>query len=129
NPEVNIREGAKIIGEHLDHYAYLDTLDRWAFALATYNVGVGHMADARRIVLDQNKDPNKWENVEGALLKLMQRRFYQDARYGFARGIETVQYVREVMNRYQMYQRVRNLAEQRASAGTGVFGIGTFNLP
>ncbi|MEX0770157.1 MAG: transporter substrate-binding domain-containing protein [Balneolaceae bacterium] len=129
NPEVNIREGAKIIKEHLDHYAYLDTLDQWAFALATYNVGVGHMADARRIAIDLEKDPNKWENVEDALLKLMQRRFYQDARHGFARGIETVQYVKEVMNRHQMYQRVVTLAEQRASAGTGIFGVGTFNLP
>lgn len=130
-PEVNIREGAKIIREHLDHYAYLDTLDQWSFALATYNVGVGHMSDARRIAIDLNKDPNKWEHVEDALLKLMQRRFYQNARHGFARGIETVQYVKEVMNRYQMYQRVVTLAEQRASVSTGIYGYGnrTFNLP
>ncbi|MEX2600869.1 MAG: transporter substrate-binding domain-containing protein [Balneolaceae bacterium] len=129
DPEMNIREGARIIKEHLDHYAYLDSLNQWSFALATYNVGVGHMADARRLVLDRNKDPNKWQNVEDALLDLMQRRYYQDARHGFARGIETVQYVREIMNRHQMYQRVVTIAEQRAQSGTGRFGMGTVSLP
>lgn len=109
DPGINISEGAKIIKEHLDHYAYLDSLNQWSFALATYNVGIGHMVDARRLVMDQNKDPNEWVNVEDALLKLMQRRYYENARYGYCRGIETVQYVKEILNRYQMYNRVASL--------------------
>jgi membrane-bound lytic murein transglycosylase F len=121
DPEINIWEGAKIIREHLDHYAYLDSLNQWAFALATYNVGQGHMADARRLVIDQNKNPNEWENVADALLKLMQRRYYQDARYGYARGIETVQYVHEIRNRYRMYERIMTIAEVRG--GTRMPGI------
>ncbi|MEX2574029.1 MAG: transglycosylase SLT domain-containing protein, partial [Balneolaceae bacterium] len=112
-PEINIREGARIIRNHLDHYSYLDSLNQWSLALATYNVGKGHMADARRLVIDQDKDPNKWENVADALLKLMQRRNYQNARYGYARGIETVQYVEEIKNRYRTYDRVLTFAEKR----------------
>ncbi len=112
-PETNLWEGARIIREHLNHYAYLDSLNQWAFALATYNVGQGHMADARRLVIDQNKDPNEWENVSDALLKLMQRRYYQNARFGYARGIETVQYVEEIINRHRMYQRIMSVAETR----------------
>ena len=124
DPITNIREGARIIKEHLDHYAYIDsTRERWSFALATYNVGQGHMADARRLAIDQNKNPNDWEAVSGALLKLMQRRFYQRARYGFARGIEPVQYVEEIMNRYRTYQAIVALSEQQQQSGfTNVLG-------
>lgn len=128
DPLTNIREGTRIIKEHLDHYSYLDSTEQqWAFALATYNVGQGHMADARRLAIDQNKNPNNWEHVSNALLKLMQRRYYQRARHGFARGIEPVQYVEEIMNRYRTYQAILALSEQQEQAGfTDVLGP-TFN--
>jgi membrane-bound lytic murein transglycosylase F len=88
DPMTNIKLGAGIIKEHIEHYAYIDSTEQqWAFALATYNVGPGHMADARRLTIDQNKNPNDWDAVSGSLIKLMQRRHYQKARYGFARGI------------------------------------------
>lgn len=74
---------------------------------------MGHIADARRIAIDHNKDPNKWENVEDGLLKLMHREYYMHARYGFARGIETSNYVRDIMNRYRMYQTIVSLAQQQ----------------
>ncbi len=130
DPEINIWEGARIIREHLDHYSYLDSLNQWAFALATYNVGQGHMADARRLVIDQNRNPNEWDNVADALLKLMQRRYYQNARYGFARGIETVQYVQEIKNRYRMYHRVMAIAEERGGTRMpGLMEAGAFRWP
>ncbi len=117
-PEINIREGAGIIKQHLDRYAYLDSLNQWSFALATYNAGIGHMIDARRLVMEQNRDPNQWENVADALLMLMQRRYYQHARYGYCHGIETVQYVKQVLNRYQTYKKVVSISQQRGgSAG------------
>ena len=113
DPVTNIKEGARIIKEHLEHYSYIDSTEqRWAFALATYNVGLGHMADARRLAIDRNKNPNNWEDVSNALLKLMQRRYYENARYGFARGIEPVQYVEEIMNRYRTYKTILALSEQ-----------------
>jgi membrane-bound lytic murein transglycosylase F len=117
DPVTNIKTGAGIIREHLDHYSYLDDANQWAFALATYNVGIGHMADARRLTIDRNRNPNEWEDVSDSLLKLMQRRHYQNARYGFARGIEPVRYVEEIMNRYRTYQTVIALAEQQQGAG------------
>ncbi|MEX2347846.1 MAG: transporter substrate-binding domain-containing protein [Balneolaceae bacterium] len=106
DPLTNIQEGAWILKNHLNHYAYLDSVNQLSFALATYNVGIGHMVDARRLAMEQNKDPNKWENVEDGLLKLMDQRYYQHALHGYCRGIETVQYVKEIRNRYQMYNRV-----------------------
>lgn len=117
DPVKNIKEGARIIREHLHHYSYLDKENQWALALATYNVGLGHMADARRLAIDQNKNPNEWENVADALLKLMQRRYHQDARYGFARGIEPVQYVKEIKNRYRTYEAIIAIAENQQRSG------------
>jgi len=128
-PEVNIREGAKILSEHLKHYSYMDSTNQWSFALATYNAGMGHLADARRLTIDQNKNPNEWEPVSESLLKLMQRKYYQNARYGFTRGIETVRYVNEIMNRYNTYQTILAYNETKRDFNTGLFGLQTLNQP
>lgn len=128
-PEVNIKEGAKILSEHLKHYSYMDSTNQWSFALATYNAGMGHVADARRLTIDQNKDPNEWEHVSESLLKLMQRRYYQNARYGFTRGIETVRYVSEIMNRYSTYQTILAYNETKRNASSGIMGFQVINQP
>ncbi|MCC5941805.1 MAG: transporter substrate-binding domain-containing protein [Balneolaceae bacterium] len=117
DPYTNIQVGSQIIKDHLDHYAYMDSTNQIAFALATYNVGMGHMADARRLAIDRNRNPNEWENIADALLMLMQHRYYQNARYGFARGIEPVRYVEEIMNRYRTYEAILALAEQQQRSG------------
>jgi len=130
DPKTNLQAGVKVLEEHLHHYSYLDTTNRWQFALAAYNAGQGHVADARRLAIDLNKNPNNWDNVADALLKLMQRKYYQNARYGFCRGIETVRYVREIMNRYETYQTILALAEKRQGNSNnmqGVLGIKMFN--
>ncbi|TVQ65264.1 MAG: lytic transglycosylase F [Balneolaceae bacterium] len=113
----NLQVGASIFREHLDHYSYMDPDNQVAFALATYNVGLGHMADARRLVIDRNRNPNQWSEVSEALLRLMQRRYYEQARFGFARGIEPVQYVEEILNRYRTYQAIIALAESQQQGG------------
>lgn len=126
-PEINIREGARILKEHLEHYSYMDSTQQWKFALATYNAGLGHMADARRLTIDHNKNPNNWEDVSQSLLKLMQRKYYQNARYGFCRGIETVRYVNEIMNRYGTYQAILALSRDQNARFPGILGIKTMN--
>jgi membrane-bound lytic murein transglycosylase F len=127
DPEINIREGARILKEQMVHYSYMDSLTQWQFALATYNAGPGHVADARRLAIDHNDDPNEWKSVSKALLRLMQRKYYQNARYGFCRGIETVRYVNEITNRTNTYEAILALAENRNSGFPGVMGIKTFN--
>lgn len=122
--ETNLREGIRIISEHLRHYSYMDSTNQWAFALATYNAGPGHIADARRLAIDQNKNPNEWENASDALLKLMQRKYYKDARYGFCRGIETVRYVKEVLNRHRTYGSILAVSDPAKNKKLpGVIGI------
>jgi membrane-bound lytic murein transglycosylase F len=122
--ETSIREGIRIISKHLRHYAYLDSTNQIALALATYNAGMGHVADARRIAIDSNRDPNNWEAVEDGLLKLMNRQYYQHARYGFCRGIETSNYVRDIMNRYRTYDTIVTLATTQEEVRTRTWTIG-----
>ncbi len=126
NEEINVREGVRILKRHLDHYSYMDSTNQWSFALAAYNVGEGHLADARRLAIDQNKNPNEWEPVADALLKLMHRSYYRKARHGFCRGIETVRYVREVKNRYEIYQNIlamRQFELEGDQSSSGVLGF------
>lgn len=115
DPEISIREGVRFLKKHMDHYSYMDEQNQLAFTLASYNAGMGHIADARRLAIDQNRNPNNWDDVAESLLLLMKPNHYKDARYGFARGIETVNYVRDITSRYQMYDSI--VALTMADAG------------
>ncbi len=116
NVSINIHEGIRILEEQLHQYSYMDSTDQWKFALATYNAGPGHITDARRLVIDRYENPNDWNNVAHALVMLMQRKYYKDARYGFCRGIETVNYVEDIIRRYHMYQTITELAANNERA-------------
>ncbi|MEJ2603384.1 MAG: membrane-bound lytic murein transglycosylase MltF [Gammaproteobacteria bacterium] len=70
--------------------------DRTWLALAAYNVGYGHLMDARRIVELQGGNPNAWIDVADALPLLAQRKWYSRVIYGYARGWEPVLYVENV---------------------------------
>ena len=72
--------------------------DRWWFALAAYNVGMGHLKDARYLAEDLGLDPNSWLDLRGVLPMLSQKKYYQDLKYGRARGAEPVTYVRQIRN-------------------------------
>ena len=65
-------------------------------ALAAYNVGMGHVLDARRLAKRLGKDPNKWQSLKGVLPLLSKKKYYKTLRYGYARGDEPVQYVQRI---------------------------------
>lgn len=112
DPETNVREGVRYIKEHMHHYAYMDSVSQISFALATYNAGMGHMADARRLAMDRNRDPNSWDDVSESLLLLMQPRHFRNARHGFVRGTEPVNYVRQILKRYETYNHMATFASE-----------------
>lgn len=88
-----------------------DSTERQKFILAAYNIGYGHIQDARRLTEKHGGDPDKWTgNVEEWLLKKSDPDYYNDkvVKYGYARGIETYNYVREVLARYEHYRNIIN---------------------
>jgi membrane-bound lytic murein transglycosylase F len=70
--------------------------DRSWFALAAYNVGFGHLEDARIITQAQGKNPDKWDDVREYLPYLTQEKWYTKTRNGYARGFEPVRFVENV---------------------------------
>ena len=70
--------------------------DRTWFALASYNVGLGHLEDARVLTERAGKNPDLWEDVMVYLPRLQQKKYYETVRYGYARGQEPVQYVQNI---------------------------------
>jgi membrane-bound lytic murein transglycosylase F len=108
DPEENIRAGADYLS-WLDKYwsKYIDDKDeRIKFILASYNIGFGHIEDARRLAEKHNADPNIWhDNVEEFLLKKSKPKYYNDevVRNGYCNGKETFAYVKEIMQRFERY--------------------------
>ncbi|WP_371192626.1 membrane-bound lytic murein transglycosylase MltF [Glaciecola sp. SC05] len=74
--------------------------DRIWIAMAAYNVGLGHLEDARRITEAQGYNPDLWIDVKKHLPLLRQKRYYQNTRFGFARGDEAVNYVDNIRRYY-----------------------------
>lgn len=80
--------------------------DRTWFALAAYNVGLGHLGDARRITEIEGGDPNRWIDVRRSLPKLALKSYYPWTRYGYARGNEPVVYVANIRQYYDKLKRL-----------------------
>jgi membrane-bound lytic murein transglycosylase F len=70
--------------------------DRTWFAVASYNVGFGHVEDARVLAQQHGKNPDRWVDVREFLPLLSQERWYTQTRRGYARGWEPVRYVDNV---------------------------------
>ena len=124
HPAPNLRAGLRLMASTYNSFAYLDSLDRWRFTLATYHAGTGHVTDARRMAMDYGRDPNSWER--GLLLmlpRLMQHRHYRDTRHGFYGGVETVDYVEEIINRYRTYIRFVPLDPDAAEADSAAVDL------
>ena len=70
--------------------------DHTWFALAGYNVGFGHLEDARILTQKAGKNPDKWQHVREFLPRLSNAKYYPQTRYGYARGHEPVTYVSNI---------------------------------
>jgi membrane-bound lytic murein transglycosylase F len=70
--------------------------DRTWFALAAYNIGYGHVEDARVLAQKAGRDPDSWQDVREFLPLLEQERWYSQTENGYARGWEPVRYVDNV---------------------------------
>ncbi len=112
-PTAQIRAGASYIKWLEDRYIKVieDPDERVKFVLASYNIGYGHIQDARRLAERYEQDPNVWHGaVEEWLLRKADPKYYTDqvVKYGYARGIETYNFVKEVIDRYEHYKNIVN---------------------
>ncbi|MDX9785769.1 MAG: membrane-bound lytic murein transglycosylase MltF [Desulfobacterales bacterium] len=107
NPENSIKGGAAYLTELLTRIPEtVNGENRVKFALAAYNVGLGHITDARDLAGRLGKNPDSWKDLQEVLPLLTQEKYYASLRNGYARGMEPVQYVnaiytyRDILEKY-----------------------------
>jgi membrane-bound lytic murein transglycosylase F len=97
--------------------------DRTWFALAAYNVGYGHVQDARILTRQQGKNPNLWAHVKKSLPLLTQHQWYSTTRHGYARGWEAVLYVENIRNYYAILIWLTPADDEQAEYQDGLLPI------
>lgn len=113
--EQSIRGGAKYFKQMIARMpARVPYPDRLWFALASYNIGLGHLNDARNITKQQGGDPDRWVEVKERLPLLKQKKYYKKTRYGYARGDEPVNYVENIRRYYDTLTWMDDQAKQNA---------------
>jgi len=105
DPKESLRGGARFL-KNLSRRLPTDIEepDRTWLALAAYNIGMGHLEDARRITERSGLDPHRWQDVREHLPDLQNPDIYPTTRYGFARGKEAVTYVDNIRHYFSALQ-------------------------
>ncbi|WP_372373186.1 membrane-bound lytic murein transglycosylase MltF [Vreelandella venusta] len=113
NPAQSIDGGARYLRSIKDRLPEsIVGNDRLYMAMAAYNVGLGHLYDARKIAEMRGGNPDSWQDVRAALPLLQQREWHSQTRHGYARGGEPVIYVRNIRRYYEMIEYVERSRQQ-----------------
>lgn len=103
DPEQSIHGGAHYLSTMLKKIPErIKDPDRTWMALAAYNVGFGHLEDARILTQKNKGDIDKWMDVKKSLPLLTQKKWFQQTRFGYARGREPVRYVENIRTYYDI---------------------------
>lgn len=99
DPKESVDAGARYLAEqHRSLPPEIPEPDRTFMALAAYNIGRGHLLDARTLARELGRNPNSWPELREVLPLLADERYHSRLRYGYARGHEPVHYVQRVRN-------------------------------
>lgn len=108
-PEVSVDVAVKCLKAFNDGLSQVtDPEEKIKFTLASYNAGIGHIYDAQRLAKKHGKNPLIWhDHVEEFIRLKRDPQYYNDpvCKHGYLRGVETVRYVKEVIDRYEYYQK------------------------
>lgn len=102
DPRQSIKGGVRYLARLHARFDEIKGFDRMLFALASYNIGYGHVRDAQKIARRKGLDPHKWISLEKVLPLLRYPRYYEKTRYGYARGTEPVRYVNRILTYYDI---------------------------
>jgi membrane-bound lytic murein transglycosylase F len=103
DPAQSIDGGARYLVSMIDRIPdRIEFPDRLWLALAAYNIGFGHLEDARVLTERRGGNPDNWLDVRDNLPLLTQERWYQQTRFGYARGYEPVHFVENVRTFFEI---------------------------
>ena len=108
DPIQNLNAGVSYL-MYLDNYwnkRVSDVNEKLKFVLASYNAGLSHLLDARKLSRKYGRDDASWDNIEYFLLKKSDPKYYRDplVTTGYCKCEEPVNYVKEVLDRYEHYK-------------------------
>jgi len=99
NPKESIIGGTRHLNQMIKNVPKgVEGENRLKFALAAYNIGMGHIHDAQRLAKKLGLNHNIWSDLKIVLPLLSQKRYYRTLKYGYARGAEPVKYVEAIYN-------------------------------
>lgn len=102
----SIRAGARYLAMLMDELPEeIAHPDRLWFALAAYNLGMGHLRGARAFAPGLKRDPNLWVDMKHVLPLMARPEYYERLKSGRARGGEAVILVENVRNYYDVLSR------------------------
>ncbi len=120
DPAEAIPAAARYLGQLIDGLpARIQMPDRLWLALAAYNVGGGHLEDARMLAQRQGLNPSSWVDVKRMLPSLADPAVFQDLKAGYARGGEPVNFVDSVRGYYDILKRFEADYQPPFSASLG----------
>lgn len=96
----HLREMIKVIPQSVEGE------NRLKFALAAYNIGYGHIKDARKLAKGLGLNENVWSDLKIVLPLLSHKKYYRDLKYGYARGEEPVKYVDAIYNYKDILEKI-----------------------
>lgn len=107
DPEQSIKGGTKYLQQLWGNFEQVkDSIQRIKFTMASYNCGLYHVIDAQNLAKEKGLNQNMWDdNVENVVLNLNKPDYYNHpvVKYGYVRGLEPYNYVRQIFERYQHY--------------------------
>ena len=108
--ETNVRLAGMLLSEldgMLRMPASTPEQDRLSIILASYNAGIGHVLDARRLARLEGANPNSWADVSRYLQLKSTPDYYEQevVKCGkFTGSGQTLSYVKQVMRKYNQYK-------------------------
>jgi membrane-bound lytic murein transglycosylase F len=102
DPVQNINAGVQHLKNLYEYFNKVKGKDRLLISLAAYNIGQGHIHDARKLAKKRGLDPNTWDALAKTLPLLRYRKYYKNTRYGFCRGNEPIRYIKQIMIYYDV---------------------------
>ena len=108
NPEESVKAAAKYLKLTARSFSKIeDPNERIKFVLAAYNGGMGHVFDAMALAEKYGKNKYVWDNnVADFILLKSNEEYFNDpvCRNGYFRGIETFNFVKEILARAEVYK-------------------------
>ncbi|MBF0275798.1 MAG: membrane-bound lytic murein transglycosylase MltF [Nitrospinae bacterium] len=100
--EENISAGIKYISILMKQLSNIPENQRIYFAIASYNIGSGHVFDAIQLTEEKGLNPMEWNNVAKIFPLLMKEEYYEKTKHGYCRPTETLKYLSNIMVYYDI---------------------------